>query len=220
MYAGKKLKSLRQTLDINQEDFAKAIGLSQPYYSAVESGKKPISKKMIDKIYQNWKGVAGYFEDGYNSELDTALKGVELGGIIGGDKNSPMFNRSYEENEIAFYLNHTEQRLDGILAVAFDEFKDIFTALNKLIIFSEQMGAPEFIKEKYQSYDFKKYNEEMEEEIEEELGIIKDSKVLKCVKITRYKSDIEHFTRSTISLINYMSMYSDMYLGYDKAKLK
>ena len=50
MYAGKLLRQLRLKHDVNQEDMAVSLGLSRSYYAAVETGKRKISKKMIEKI--------------------------------------------------------------------------------------------------------------------------------------------------------------------------
>lgn len=62
MYAGKKLRQLRQGLDLTQTEFAEALGLSQSYYSSVEAGKRKITPKMIEKINAKWKVDQGYFK--------------------------------------------------------------------------------------------------------------------------------------------------------------
>lgn len=62
MYAGKKLRLLREKIGLNQIEFANSVGLSQSYYSAVEAGKRKITPKMIEKIESRWK-LKGYFSD-------------------------------------------------------------------------------------------------------------------------------------------------------------
>jgi transcriptional regulator with XRE-family HTH domain len=76
MYAGKKLRKLRLSLDINQTEMAKSLGLSQSYYSAVEAGKRKITPKMIEKITATHKVDGGYFTENNG--------GKKMGGKNGG----------------------------------------------------------------------------------------------------------------------------------------
>ncbi|HFI0634663.1 TPA: helix-turn-helix domain-containing protein [Streptococcus suis] len=47
---GKRIKELRSNTHLSQEKFAAKIGLDRTYYSSVESGKRNISLKNIEKI--------------------------------------------------------------------------------------------------------------------------------------------------------------------------
>lgn len=47
---GKACKEFRENKNISQEKFALAIGMDRTYYSSVESGKRNISIKNIEKI--------------------------------------------------------------------------------------------------------------------------------------------------------------------------
>ncbi|MCI8639150.1 MAG: helix-turn-helix transcriptional regulator [Coprococcus sp.] len=47
---GEKLKQLRNNQGISQEKFALSIDMDRTYYASVESGKRNISLKNIDKI--------------------------------------------------------------------------------------------------------------------------------------------------------------------------
>ncbi len=47
---GEQIKQLRNNLGISQEKFALSIDMDRTYYASVESGKRNISLKNIDKI--------------------------------------------------------------------------------------------------------------------------------------------------------------------------
>lgn len=47
---GKRIKQLRNAMGISQEKFALSIEMDRTYYASVESGKRNISLKNIDKI--------------------------------------------------------------------------------------------------------------------------------------------------------------------------
>lgn len=93
MYVGSKIKQLRRKLNYTQAEFAEQLNVSQPYYSAIESGKKQISKKMLDFIQQKMGVSIEYFKAIGVDEIQEILGGLK-GGTIGGfgdnlDYNSP-----------------------------------------------------------------------------------------------------------------------------------
>ncbi|MCY7010253.1 helix-turn-helix domain-containing protein [Streptococcus vestibularis] len=47
---GKRVKSLRNETGLSQEKFAFKIGMDRTYYASVESGKRNISLRNIEKI--------------------------------------------------------------------------------------------------------------------------------------------------------------------------
>lgn len=47
---GKRIKKLRNETGLSQEKFALKIGMDRTYYASVESGKRNISLKNIEKI--------------------------------------------------------------------------------------------------------------------------------------------------------------------------
>ncbi len=47
---GSRCKQLRNKLNLSQEDFALKINMDRTYYSSIESGKRNISIKNIQKI--------------------------------------------------------------------------------------------------------------------------------------------------------------------------
>ena len=47
---GKRIKELRKQTGLSQEKFALKIGMNRTYYASIESGKRNVSLKNIEKI--------------------------------------------------------------------------------------------------------------------------------------------------------------------------
>ena len=47
---GKRIKELRKQTGLSQEKFASKIGMDRTYYASIESGKRNVSLKNIEKI--------------------------------------------------------------------------------------------------------------------------------------------------------------------------
>lgn len=108
MYVGKKIKQLRQRLELTQEVFAQELQVSRPYYSSIESGKKEITLKMLATIKEKW-GVPEYYFTTKDAELEDKLLGVSNGGINGGNSEiSDDTNASKELDERDIVLIHRE----------------------------------------------------------------------------------------------------------------
>lgn len=45
-----RLKEIRKSVDMNQTEFAKQLGITQTAYSMIESGRRPLSDKYIKHI--------------------------------------------------------------------------------------------------------------------------------------------------------------------------
>lgn len=48
-----KIKTIRSLLGLNQREFSKKLNIKQSYYSEMESGKKPVSKKVLKKLTED-----------------------------------------------------------------------------------------------------------------------------------------------------------------------
>lgn len=105
MYVGKKIKRLRQHLDLTQEEFSSLLEISRPYYSSIESGKKEISNKMLNIIKDKWGIDESYFEK-ENSDIEAQLVGVKKpklvgdisGYLTGGNSEKTDFSESNREH--------------------------------------------------------------------------------------------------------------------------
>ena len=62
MYIGKKLKQLRQSLDLNQSEMALKLAVSQPYYSSIEISKRKATKRLIEKATKEFSLPDDFFE--------------------------------------------------------------------------------------------------------------------------------------------------------------
>ncbi len=62
---GKKCKELREAKNLSQEKFALLIDMDRTYYSSIESGKRNISLKNIEKI-----------ASGFQITIECLMKGV------------------------------------------------------------------------------------------------------------------------------------------------
>lgn len=62
---GKRIKKLRLNKNLSQENFALSINMDRTYYASVESGKRNISIKNIEKIAK-----------GFNITLEELFKGI------------------------------------------------------------------------------------------------------------------------------------------------
>lgn len=60
---GKNLKRLRKERGLYQIDLAMVLGIKQPYYSQLESGKKEISLEQLIKIADEYSLPLDYFTD-------------------------------------------------------------------------------------------------------------------------------------------------------------
>jgi transcriptional regulator with XRE-family HTH domain len=116
MYVGKRIKQLRHLLNLNQKEFSEALGVSQAYYSVIESGKKKISKKMLLIIKEKWPVGVDILE---GKSIKTV--GGILGGVDGGLNGTPDIFRLYKDLE--------KERPDLIeMTNIFSDFKRYFEA--------------------------------------------------------------------------------------------
>lgn len=86
MYVGKKIKQLRQTLELTQEAMANELEVSRQHYIAIETGKKEISNKMLSKIHQKWNVETEFFNKENSISPKVYIGGFE-GGKVGGFSN-------------------------------------------------------------------------------------------------------------------------------------
>ncbi len=64
---GKRIKLLRNSLNLSQEKIATKIGIDRTYYASVESGKRNISIENIKKIADGFNiTLAELFEHGFD----------------------------------------------------------------------------------------------------------------------------------------------------------
>ena len=61
---GKRIKELRKQTGLTQEKFALKIGMDRTYYASIESGKRNVSLKNIEKIADGFEiSISQLFTD-------------------------------------------------------------------------------------------------------------------------------------------------------------
>ena len=72
---GKKIKRLRQNLDLTQDEFAEKIGASRHYISTWECGKRTISTPLLFEIHMVFHVSLSYFNvEGFRKEKEPSCK--------------------------------------------------------------------------------------------------------------------------------------------------
>ncbi|WP_295714191.1 helix-turn-helix transcriptional regulator [Mucilaginibacter sp.] len=224
-----KIKAVREALNLKQNEFATALKITQSYLSALETGRKNVTNKIVEILIEKFKISPEWY---YNNNGD--IFNSSMGNIIGetnGENdvqlqkdyvtNPPakeiLYKGYYEENKIDFYYRHPDRQLNKLLSVSITELKQAFTDYSKLVKVSESFGAPDFIREKFPlGSNFKDYKKEFDFDFGESHNHITDKKLLKCFLLVAYESEIEGDRMAISQLINYMDMYADFYKGYTK----
>lgn len=117
----KKIKQLRHKNELTQAEMAIKIGVSQPYYSALESGKKPVSKAILRKIITAFDLPDVYFinsrGDNSSDEVDTNLiktKNKYLNRIVNNvefEKDEDWHNANKSASTSLAKVNYFYQRI-------------------------------------------------------------------------------------------------------------
>jgi transcriptional regulator with XRE-family HTH domain len=129
IYVGKDLKKLRQKIELSQEQMAEELGVSQSYYSSIESGKKPISQKMESLIVEKWPV---HWIIATNKDEDKPKH--YFGGI----------DRGYTEQPGAFDLakegGYLKMKLTADIQANHKEVFELYNALNELDFLSRTLA--------------------------------------------------------------------------------
>ncbi len=217
MYAGKKLRQLRLQLDKSQQDMASSLGLSQSYYAAIETGKRPISKKMVETISKTYQISEGYFDESDRNKNNSLLRGNGEGvgeGVVPETlKSNTQETRRFKP--YFFYNQLTDKDLDFELSLEIEDYKQAFNDYKLLCETLHALNPPDFLLEKFPiPKDFNYYRQEAEEEFNEDHSHLKDERQRKILKIVDlYQANTEHERYSISSLIMYMHQYSGLIIA-------
>lgn len=240
----RRFHEIRKLLGLTQKEIAGKLSISQGSVTDIERCRIGVSNKVIEKLEAELDINKAWFYtgenlpfktesnndkyvkiQGYNTGDDTGFssenereqiikRGVELSNKLG-NNDDPLFNGYYEDNKLAFYLRHNDIRLDGLLSVAISDLKDIYNALKKLTSFIANVGAPDFIRDRFSPMaEFEIYKNDLDAEFDETYNQIKDVKVLKCTRIIHYEEDINHNKYLLIQMIEYVDRYDDFFSGH------
>lgn len=204
----KKLKLLRHNLDLTQAEMADSIGLSRPHYSQLESGKRAISLKVLDALFQKHGVNTDEWFD-VKTTLDHSLQSyhgnIEKVNKEENKSNPIKFDKDYETNKIDFYYSHSDHRIEKLLSLRTNDLKETYEAYNKLVNAANQLGAPDSFKEKFSiNRTFKEYKKVTDDEILDYNSHVSDKKLLKCIRLTYYENEINHYNSLIYMIIQYI----------------
>lgn len=156
MYVGKKIRKLRLQLDLSQEEIAEQLGVSRSYYSAIEIGKRKITKKLLSKIKQLWNIDEGYFSSENLQDDNENLRG-KYGGVFEGVSASlrkKTINPRMQDviAEMQLYMNSNEYKDAELIE------KELIISLNQEIrelipVFEEYLTNQRLIMQFIYQYD-------------------------------------------------------------------
>lgn len=228
-----KIKAVREALKLKQNEFAERLNITQSYLSALETGRKGVTNKVIETLIELFNVSPEWYYNNNGNIFNSSMGNI--GGVNDGvniteltkdsDLSTPgkeiIYNGNYDQNRIDFYYRHPDHRLSKLLSVAINDFKQSFNDYSKLVKISNDFGSPDFIKEKFEiGPKFNDYKKTVDSEFAENHNHITDKKLFKCFQLVAYESEIEHNRNAISQLINYMEMYVDFYTGNTKESLK
>ncbi len=180
MYVGKKIKQLRNELELTQEEFAAQLEISQAYYSDIERGKKKLSKKLLDRISAKWRVPEGYFNSKNQTDglgkYSKNIGGKNVGVNVGVSSPNKQYNKSLRlialmtGNEKFYVTNTTENTiktditLNKFFGVSMAADHIIEKYLNPLLEISEteNIDYKEFIKKYFEKLNsYKPYSQSL-----------------------------------------------------------
>jgi transcriptional regulator with XRE-family HTH domain len=68
---GERIRELRYAKCLSQEEFAKCIGMDRSYYATIESGKRNISLKLIERIASGLGVSISFLFQGIDERIHT-----------------------------------------------------------------------------------------------------------------------------------------------------
>lgn len=104
MYVGKKIRQLRNKLDLTQNEFAIQLGISQAYYSDIERGKKPISGRILEKINKKWNIDPSYFSRVESENISQINSKNDVGVNVGVNVGVEALQKPHLEKNNSFRL--------------------------------------------------------------------------------------------------------------------
>lgn len=128
MEANLKLKKLRNSLGLNQTEFAGALGVSQGTITDIERGRIGVSKNVRNKILTNFGVESGYFDT--ENEVDKSVFKGENEWVTGGEMEK-FFSKS---PEMAAIVEKAKRRILELRAKLDKDFKPVKTIEKQRVI--------------------------------------------------------------------------------------
>ena len=221
---GNKFKQVRQFLHLTQGEFAEMLGIGQPYYSAIETGRKQASCQVMDKLFSLGVSAPWYF-NGIGSIIVDDLETPTRCDLI--DNHSEALKKYYSGSELQPFnyeyikIRHYEQYnikgIANITELAISDLERLYNSYVKLVEIIHYFNGPEFLTEKFKRpRSFVEQLKELDAEYEEELseiGLV-DAKLKSILYLLRIENEKEHWERCIERLADYMNIYKDLIKEY------
>lgn len=226
---GNKFKAIRKFLHLTQEEFAKKLGIGQPYYSAIETDKKQPSIQVLDRIFElgvsgTWffQGIGDIIIDDFDKSVSREQQTSELidANI---DSLKEYYNgiairtSHYEYQQIKFYERFNLKKINTLIDLAHLELESIYNTYIKLNEIIHFFGGPGFLLEKFKTpspytTQIAKLASEHHEEMED-CGVT-DEKLKNILYLISIEKEKEHWISGIEQFTDYMYLYKQMIKDY------
>lgn len=221
---GTDLLKIRKALRLNQRSFAQKLDIKQAYYSEMESGKKEIGDKIIDRLIANVGVSQKWIERSEGDIFSDKSGGVNVGERVGDEIKAPsdfaeqllndMRTRAYEamnKRPYKFYNSFSTKELEFELSLQIRDAKEAFNDYKLLCEALTALNPPAFLLEKFPIPEsFSEYRKGVEEDFDELHSHLTDERQIKLLKIVQYQELAEHNRYLVSNLIMYIHQYSEL----------
>ena len=136
---GEKIKSLRESEALTQEEIAVKVGVSKEFISMVESGKRNPSLEVLSKIASVFSKEASYFMDTKREDFALALRTAEVD-----EKDKEEIRKFKEFCEDYYFLEEaTGEILHPIAPIYPDPPSSILSNFSQTYQYSEKLALDE-----------------------------------------------------------------------------
>lgn len=155
-----KLKEVRDKLNENQDVFAKRLGITQSYYSAVERGEKAITAKILEKLFKNVGVSSDWWYNSNGNIFSSNLSGENVGFDVGLEEKRLIHQsaiRRFEEELKDFHPELLELYQAAFKIIDFQYFlKEFNPAYLRQILFLDAKEEPFIEDEKFNYNNYSK----------------------------------------------------------------
>src|SRR3990172_1836886 len=136
---GEKIKSLRESEALTQEEIAVKVGVSKEFISMVESGKRNPSLEVLSKIASVFSKEASYFMDTKREDFAQALRTAEVD-----EKDKEEIRKFKEFCEDYYFLEKaTGEILHPIAPIYPDPPSSIISDFGQTYLYAEKLALDE-----------------------------------------------------------------------------
>lgn len=202
---------------ISTRSFEMSIGASNGVIRRAISNNTDISAEWLAKIIESYPDVNAVWLLTGQGKMTNTDNRVETGETAIIDENkrfldkyfhSRLLSSHYEYTMIKYYNAFSDKRIDELVSLEIDIYKERYSDYSKLVDFLQYLGPPEFFVEKFKSPPpFPKQLDEEREEFEEDVIGLSNDRLKNILYILRVKDQSEHFSYAISNIIKYLDTY-------------